>query len=143
MRMSVAKSESVMSQPFADIALSSTRMAACALSGYPQVQVQGFVGQGRRAKTARFSIAIHHGLYERADQGPRTVVLRPHHRVFFSIGTGTAYQGGLHPITLTRLIVRLPGEHVATTVRIELFASRLPGHNIPFGITAFTTSPHA
>jgi hypothetical protein len=88
------------------------------------------------------AISVHHGLYERADPGPRRVVLRPHHEVFFSIGTATAFQGGLHPILLTRLIAVLPGTHVPLTVPIHLLASRPPGRRIPVGITAITASPH-
>ena len=83
------------------------------------------------------------GLYERTDPGPHRIVLRPRRPAYFSIGTATAYQGGLHPITLTRLTVVLPGTHVRKTLSINLLASRPARGKIPVGITAITASPHS
>lgn len=142
-RMSVAKTASEMSQPFSDIALTSNRTTPCALSGYPRIGVRGFLGEDHRGEPLALGISVGHGLYERADPGPSRVLLQPGHEVFFSIGTATAYQGGLHLITLTRLIAVLPGTHVPLTVPINLLASRLPGRKIPVGITAITASPHS
>ena len=70
------------------------------------------------------------------------VVVRPHHNAYFSIGTATAYQGGLHIIALTRLGVTLPGVPVTKALPISLNATRPPGRPIPIGITAVTLSPH-
>jgi hypothetical protein len=141
-RMSVAKTASVMSQPFSDIALTNTGTTSCVLLGYPGIRVRGFRGEDRRAGTVPLAISLHHGLYERTDPGPRRVVLRPEHKVFFSIGTATAFQGGLHLITLTQLIAVLPGTNVPATLSIDLLASSPPGKRIPVGITAITGSPH-
>src|SRR5262249_45624055 len=122
-RLSVALTDSLMSQPFSDIALTNTGTTPCVLSGYPHL-------------TSRPAMAVHHGLYEREDPGPHAVLIRPNHDAFFSVGTAAAYQGGRHPITLRRLTVVLPGTHVAKTVTIHLLATRPPGTRIPVGITA-------
>jgi hypothetical protein len=132
-----------MSQPFSDIAVTNTAAASCVLRGYPRIQVWGHKGwQYSRTPTMRQGVLVHHGIYERVDQGPHRVVVRPHHEAFFSIGTGTAYQGGLHMLTLTRLSVILPGTHISKTLSIGLLATRPPGRRIPLGITAVTGAPH-
>jgi hypothetical protein len=69
------------------------------------------------------------------------VVVRPQGRVFFSIGTATAYQGGRHILILTRLSVGLPRTRSLNAVQIDLPATRFPGRKIPIGITAITASP--
>jgi hypothetical protein len=142
-RVSVAKTASVMSQPFSDIALTSNRTTTCAISGYPRIRARGFLGEDRHGEPLALAISVHHGMYERVDPGPRRAVLRPHHPLFFSVGTATAYQGGLHPIMLTQLIAVLPGTHVPITVPIDLLATKPQDRKIPVGITAITASPHA
>lgn len=140
-RLSVAMTGSVASQPFSDIAVTNTGTTPCALLGYPRIEARGVLG--REAATVPLAIAVHHGLYERTDPGPQRVVLRPGHDAFFSVGTATAYQGGLHPITLRRLTVVLPGTHVRKVLSINLLASRPARGRIPVGITALTASPHS
>jgi hypothetical protein len=140
--MSVALTGSVASQPFSDIALINTGTKPCVLSGYPRIEVRGVRGSDQ-ATTVPLAVAVHHGLYERKDPGPHRVVLRPRHRAFFSIGTATAYQGGLHPVTLRRLTVVLPGTHVPQALSVNLLASGPAGGKIPVGITAVTASPHS
>lgn len=142
-RIAVTLTGSTMSQPFSDIAVTNTGAASCVVRGYPRIQVWGHRGwQDSQAPTQHLGILVHHGLYERVDQGPHRVVVRPHHDAFFSIGTGTAYQGGLHIMTLTRLAVTPPGTHLSKTVSVSLLATRPPGQKIPVGITAITGSPH-
>jgi hypothetical protein len=132
-----------MSQPFSDIAVTNTTAASCVLRGYPRIHVWGHQGwQHSRTPTVRLGILVNHGIYERVDQGPHRVEIRPHHEAFFSIGTATAYQGGLHIITLTRLAVVLPGTNVSKTLTISLPATRPPGRRIPLGITAVTDAFH-
>jgi hypothetical protein len=141
-RLAVVDTEAVMSQPFSDISLTSDRATPCVLSGYPRIRVQGLLGDDRDEEPLPLAISVHHGLYERADPGPHRVVLRPRGRLYFSIGTGTAYQGGLHPITLTRLVAVLPGTHLPMTVPIHLLATKPPDEKIPVGITAIAASRH-
>lgn len=125
-----------MSQPFADISVTNTGAASCVLTGYPRIEAWGHEGLQDTARLVRLDILIHHGLYERADQGPRRVVVQPHHAAYFSVGTGAAYQGGAHPIVITRLSVTLPGTQSARTLSIDLIATRPLGRSIPVGITA-------
>ncbi len=139
--LSVAQTGSVASQPFSDIALTNTGTTPCALSGYPRIEARGVLGS--RATTVPLAIAVHHGLYERTDPGPHRIALRPRHDAFFSIGTATAYQGGLHPITLRRLTVVLPGTQLRNLLSINLLSSRPVRGKIPVGITAVTASPHS
>ena len=138
----MALTGSVASQPFSDVALTNNTTTSCSLSGYPRIETWGIRGSGQ-ARTVPLTISVHHGLYERTDPGPHRVVLRPKHDAYFSIGTATAYQGGLHPITLTRLTVILPGTHLPQTLSIDLLASGPARANIPVGITAVTASPHS
>lgn len=143
LRMTVDASGSVMSQPFADIALTNTGPSPCLLRGYPRLAVWGHPGwQHSPSPTVRERIVTQHGLYERRDPGPHLVVVRPHHNAYFSIGTATAYQGGLHIITLTRLAVGLPGLPDTKALSFRLNATRPPRRPIPIGITAVTLSPH-
>lgn len=137
----MALTGSVASQPFSDIALSNAGAKACALSGYPRIEARGVLGSDQ-ATTVPLALTVHHGLYERADPGPHRIVLRPRHPAYFSIGTATAYQGGLHPIILTRLTVVLPGTDVFKMLGISLAATRPARGKIPVGITAVTASPH-
>ena len=142
LRLAVGASGSVMSQPFADLALTNTGTSPCVLRGYPRIAVWGHGGWQHPFPTVRERIVTHHGLYERRDPGPHRIVVRPHHNAYFSIGTATAYQGGLHMITLTRLAVTVPGVPVTRALSIRLNATRPPGRPIPIGITAVTLSPH-
>lgn len=140
-RITVALTGSAMSQPFSDIAITNTGSAPCLLRGYPRITVWGHPGfQSNKTPSTPLGIAVHHGLYERADRGPRRVVVPPRHEAYFSVGTVAAYQGGAHPITLTRLAVTLPGTDTAKTLAISLLATRPPGQHIPIGITALRRS---
>jgi hypothetical protein len=133
---------SVMSQPFADMAIEDTGTTPCAISGYPRIGVRGVRAEDRDSSARPLPISVHHGLYERKDPGPLRLVLRPGHPLFFSVGTATAFQGGVHLLRLTRLVVVLPGTRVPRTIRIDLLASRPAGRRIPVGLTAITPSPH-
>ena len=135
-RIAVALTGSTMSQPFADISVTNTGTASCELRGYPQIEAWGHEGLQDTARSVRLGILIHHGIYERADQGPRRVIVQPHQAAFFSVGTGAAYQGGAHPIVITRLVVTLPGTQSPRTLPLDLIASRPVGQGIPVGITA-------
>jgi hypothetical protein len=130
-----------MSQPFSDLAITNTGPAPYVLRGYPRIAVWGHPGfQSNKTPSAPLGIAVHHNIYERADRGPRRVVVPPRHEAYFSVGTVAAYQGGAHPITLTRLAVTLPGTDSAKTLTISLLATRPPGQHIPIGITALRWS---
>ncbi len=144
LRLSVALSASTMSHPFADIAVTNTGTAPCVLSGYPRVKAGGHPGwPDSPASAMPMGIVVHHGIYERVDHGPHRVVVRPHHHVFFSIGTATAYGSAPHVVTLTRLTVNLPGTRAPKTLAISLLATRPPGRRFPVGVTAITAATHA
>lgn len=135
-RIAVALTGSTMSQPFADISVTNTGAASCVLRGYPQIEAWGHEGLQDTARSVRLDILIHHGIYERADQGPRRVIVQPQRAAFFSVGTGAGYQGGAHPIVISRLVVTLPGTHSPRTLSLNLIATRPVGRSIPVGITA-------
>lgn len=143
LRFAVTLTAAAMSQPFSSIAVTNVGAASCVLRGYPRIHVWDHRGfwQNGRSPTVRLGIRVHHGIYERVDQGPHRVVLRPHHQAFFSIATGTVFQGGQHMMTLTRLAVIAPGTQVSKTLSIKLLTAMLPGRRIPVGITAVTDIP--
>lgn len=143
LRLAVALSASLMSQPFADISVTNTGARSCVLRGYPRITAAGHRGFGDQhapAVPVAITVCHCHGLYERVDPGPHRVVVAPGHRVFFSVGTADAFDGPL--VTLTRLTVVLPGTRSAKVVPVSLLANAPPGHRIGVGITAITTSPH-
>lgn len=142
LRLVVARSGSVMSQPFADLEIRDTAATPCLLRGYPAIAAWGHHGWTRRPGTqlVRLGLVLHHGLYERRDPGPHPVVVGPHHPGLFSIGTATAYQGGLHPIMIDRLVVVLPGVRTPLRVHLSLVATRPSGARIPVGVTAVCPS---
>lgn len=144
LRLSVTQTASVMSQPFSDIAVTNTGTQTCVLSGYPRIHAQGHPeGTDPDPSTVmQLPIAVRRGRsYERIDPGPHPVVIQPLHEVFFSIGTATAFQGGRHLITLTRLTIVLPVTNAPKTLPINLLASKPPGRRIPVTITAIGPSP--
>lgn len=129
----VEVSESVMSQPFVDVALVNTGTAPCELSGYPDVAVWGHpVGEPGSPPMA---IAVNHLVYERPDPGPTRLLLDPGDAALFSLGTGTAYQGGLHPLVVTHVFVRLVSGTVPISVR--MYATGPSGRPVPVGVTAY------
>jgi uncharacterized protein DUF4232 len=130
----VEVSESVMSQPFVDVVLVNAGPAPCQLSGYPDVAVRGHpVGE---AGSRPIAIDVRHGVYERTDPGPTRLSLDPGDAAVFSLGTGTAYGGGLHLLVVTDVFVRL----VAGTVpiRVRMYATGPPGRHVPVGVTAYS-----
>lgn len=136
-RIAVALTGSNMSQPFADIVVTNTGPVACVLRGYPRVRAWGHHGWNSDGlSSARLPIRVRHGIYERTDRGPRRIMIRPGQHVFFSVGTATAYQGGLHIITITRFAVTLPGTDRPKPLPIDMPATRPPRRKIPVGITA-------
>ena len=126
----------MMSQPFADIAVTNTGAASCQLKGYPQIQAWGHRGWKAATQSVRLGIIVHHGVYERADNGPRRVTVQPRQAAYFSVGTATAYQGGLHGIIINRLSATLPGTQSPKALLINLAATRPQGRRIPVGVTA-------
>jgi hypothetical protein len=127
---------SAMSQPFADIAVTNRGSTSCSLEGYPHIEAWGHPGTPGATISQRLNIRVRHGIYERTDPGPRRVILHPHDVAFFSVGTGTAYQGGLHPFVIERLAVTLPDARAPQMVSVDLVATRPVGRRIPVGITA-------
>lgn len=136
LRLVVVLTGSTMSQPFADVAVTNTGATSCVLTGYPRIRAWGHRGWHTTKPAIRLGILVHHGIYERIDRGPRPVILHSHRQAFFSVGTEAAYQGGSHPIILTRLRVTLPDTQSAKTLRIDLLATRPPGRRVPVGVTA-------
>jgi hypothetical protein len=131
---SVMVSGSVMSQPFVTVALRNRTARPCRLGGYPALRASG---HARAGPSRRLVIQMHRGsIYERTDPGPRRLVLPPHGAVSFSVGTGTAYQGGKHLLTITRLEVTPPGGSTSFPVRVQMYATRPRGEPIPVGVTA-------
>jgi len=124
-----------MSQPVADIAVTNTGTTACALKGYPQLKAWGSEGLKATDRAFRLGIHIHHGVYERANNEPRRVLIEPGESAFFSVGTGTAFRGGRQMFTISRLAVTLPGTHLARTVRVHLPATSPRERPFPVGIT--------
>lgn len=133
-RLRASSAESVMSQPFMIITVRNTSQTRCSLAGYPTIRVRGRFSPRARAKP--MTLRIRHVLYEHLDPGAHRVVIAPAHAAEFYVGTATAYQGGLHLITLTELSITLPGLRRATTLNTSMYATRPEGRPIPFGITA-------
>jgi photosystem II stability/assembly factor-like uncharacterized protein len=130
----VALSGSVMSQPFATIALRNHSPRPCTLRGYPRLTIYG---HGARGPVTRLAIRPHQGsIYERDDPGPHRVLLAPRQAATFTMGTATAFQGGLHMLTITRLAITPPGDTSPLTVHFQMYASHPPDAPIPVGITA-------
>ncbi|MBZ5736782.1 DUF4232 domain-containing protein [Nocardioides mangrovi] len=125
-RLEVTAADSVMSQPFVDIAVIDTGPASCTLRGYPRLRAPGH------------RLRVRHGVYERGDPRPTSVAVRPGRGAVFSVGTATAYQGGRRLTTLSRLAVVLPGSDTALPVRVDLPATRPAGRAFPVGVTAIT-----
>ncbi len=123
-----------MSAPFMIITVRNTSRTRCTLAGYPTIRVRGRFSP--RALAKPMTLRIKHGLYEHLDPGAHRVVIAPAHAAEFYVGTATAYQGGLHLITLTDLAITLPGLHRATTLKSSLYATRPEGRPIPVRITA-------
>ncbi len=140
-RSAVVLTESVMSQPFADVAVTNTGHTSCVLRGYPHLEAWGHDARRSPTRDVRLGIVVDHDIYERIDGGPVQVVLKPRHRAYFSIGTATAYQGGLHLICVTGISVTLPGDHRSQRLGVDLFASRPVGGRIPVGVTALRSAP--
>jgi photosystem II stability/assembly factor-like uncharacterized protein len=130
----IATSGSVMSQPFATIALRNHSPNPCTLRGYPRLTV---FGHRARGPVTRLPSHPRQGsIYERDDPGPHRLLLAPSQVATFSVGTATAFQGGLHMLTITRLAITPPGNTTPLTLHIQMYASHPPGAPIPVGITA-------
>jgi photosystem II stability/assembly factor-like uncharacterized protein len=130
----ISTTGSVMSQPFATIALRNHSPHRCTLRGYPRLTGFGHVAH---APISRLAIRPRQGsIYERDDPGPHTVLLATNQVATFDVGTGTAYQGGLHLLTITRLAITPPGDTSPLTLHPRMYASHWPGAPVPFGITA-------
>ena len=142
LRLSVAASGSVMSQPYADISITNLGPTACRLSGYPRIAAAGYPGASERSGAAKpVRIRVFHRIMERVDPGPRLLVVKPRHRVFFSVGTADAYDGPL--VTLTSLTVTFPDVGEPLRVDVRLLANGPHRHEIPIGVTGLTRLPHA
>ena len=125
------------SQPFVIIALNNTSAAGCELTGYPKISATGHA-QSTPAATGPLQTTVMDGpIYERADPGPKRIELAPHGSAPFALGTGTAYDGGAHLYTLTKLRVLVPGDPVGVPVSVTIAASAPAGQPIPVAVTAF------
>jgi Domain of unknown function (DUF4232) len=122
------------SQPFETIALRNVGANACSLNGYPTLTAYGH----RRGGTDhRLPIRLRDGaIYAHPDPGPHAVTLAPGQRASFSVGTGAAYQGGAHPILITRVAITPPGCTATITLSLRMLATRPVGESIPVGVTA-------
>lgn len=140
LRARVAEFGSEASQPFVTIALRNHSATACALHGYPRLSA---VGHRLGGSVKRLRIQIRRGpVYERRDPGHHHVALTPGTTASFSIGTATAYDPPL--VTLTRLLVRLPGETASLPVRVQMYATAPRSRPIPVGVTAVRLGiPHS
>lgn len=140
----VARVGAAMSQPFADLAVANTSDRACVLDGYPRIRMWARPVAGRTgAGGTRMVLHVGHGLMERADDGPQPITIDPHRAAYFSVGTVTAYQGGLHMVTVTRLSVRLPDTRAWESLRGNLLpATRPAGRAYPVGMTALAAHPY-
>jgi hypothetical protein len=94
---------SVASQPLTIVALYNVSTTACYVNGY--VTIDAAV-----AGSQAVSVSVTHGSnYERSDPGPTRLDVPPGGAVSFAIGSGTAFGGGLHIVTLTKLTLSVPG----------------------------------
>ncbi len=133
----VTDSGSTASQPFVVIALTNTSTSACELSGYPQLTAAGYA-QATPSATNMLHITVTDGpTYERSDPGPKRVELPPNASASFALGTGTAYDGGAHMYSITRLEITLPGDRTSIPVTLNIAASGPAGQPIPVTVTAF------
>lgn len=135
LRARVATSGSEASQPFATIALTNRGSRSCTLRGYPGLAAFGHAESETADK--RLAIRTTHIIYERVDRGPRLVVVRPAEAASFSVGTATAYDGGVHLVTITALHIIVPGTAAPITLQMDMLASGPEGRPIPVGVTAF------
>jgi hypothetical protein len=125
---------SVASQPFETIALRNAGGRACSLDGYPTITAYGHHSGGVEH---RLRIRLRDGaIYERTDPGPHVITLARGQRASFSLGTEGAYQGGAHPILITRVAVAPPRCSATTTLSLRMLATRPVGRAIPVGVTA-------
>jgi len=126
------------SQPFDTIALRNVGPNTCSLDGYPTLTA---CGHQRGGADHRLQIRVRDGaIYARPDPGPHVVSVATGQRASFSIGTADAYQGGAHPIFITRLEITAPGSAVAVALRLRMPATRPVGKAIPIGVTALRAS---
>ena len=92
-----------MPAPLTIVAFYNVSATACYLNGYVTIDAATAGDQALPISV------IHSGNYERSDPGPTRVDVPPGGAVSFAIGSGTAFGGGAHIITLTRLTLTLPG----------------------------------
>jgi hypothetical protein len=84
---------------------------------------------------ARLAIRVDHGsIYERRDPGPHQVRLTPGATASFDLGTATAYDGPL--LSVTRVLIRPPGQAAGIPVHVGMYANGPRGRPIPVGVTA-------
>jgi hypothetical protein len=132
---------SIASQPFVIIALTNTSGSPCQLTGYPRISATGYA-QSTPTVTGTLPIRVSDGsIYERTDPGPRRIELAPRGSASFALGTGTAYDGGAHVYTITRLQVVVPGDQTGVPLTTSIGASAPAGRPIPITVTAFVAGP--
>jgi hypothetical protein len=132
LRLKVAASGAVMSQPFVDISLRNTAGTTCRLHGYPTIHVTAQSAHGARSVVP--TVVRSGSIYERRDFGPTRVVLAPHAVASFSLGTNTAQ--GKRLLTITRLAVTPPGSTQAIPISVRLPATRPVHQPVPIVVTA-------
>jgi hypothetical protein len=134
---SVLRTGSTASSPFIIVGLRTDGLTSCTLTGYPVISV--FSATSRQP----LRIAVHHGTYEQPDPGPQRVIVQHNVLAWFAVGTGTAYQGGRNSVTITRIMIALPGAPAGQGINLDLGkdvglgATANPGEPFPVGITAF------
>ncbi len=134
---SVLRRGSTASAPFIIVGLRNDGSTICTLTGYPAISV--FSATSRQP----LRIAVHHGTYEQPDPGSQRVTLQRNSLAWFAVGTSTAYQGGRNIVTITRIMIALPGAPARQGINLDLGkhgglgATANPGKAFPVGITAF------
>jgi hypothetical protein len=132
----VTGSGSESSQPFVVIALTNTSAAGCELTGYPQITAAGYAWP-TPAATGILPITVTDGaIFERSDPGPQRLELSPNASASFALGTATAYDGGAHMYSITRVEITLPGDQTTIPVIVNVAASRPASQPIPVTVTA-------
>jgi hypothetical protein len=132
----VTDSGSQSSQPFVVIALTNTSASVCELTGYPQITATGYASS-TPATTGKLQVTVTDGaIYERGDPGPQRIELSPHASASFALGTATAYDGGAHLYSITRLGITVPGDQTSVPVTVNIAASSPANQPIPVTVTA-------
>jgi hypothetical protein len=104
------------SHPLTIVAFYNVSTSPCYLNGYVTIDATNAGGQAVPVSVT------HGGNYYGSDPGPTRVDVPPGGAASFAVVSGTAYGGGAHVVTLTRLTLTLPGNggqlQMATTISV-------------------------